>query len=442
MDDIFINIPRTYTAFAEWLFCILFILHTQKNYKGTLLYTLLVFFLGIFIGYQLLAGELPIILWIPGMVGAVILMFTFIYSVTKTTVKTAIYFTVFAFILAEFTASLEWQIYYFFLVNYDLISVFFEYIVLIIVYGIVFSVMYLLEKRYKMKSSIYDLRNNELITIIIIGTLAFAIGNLNFIDVNTPFTGRFPLEVFYIRSLVLFSGVIMLYTQREHRLATHSRLELAAVESVLEKQYEQYKINQELNEMINRRYHDFKHQINLIRNEHDEDKKNEYLNSLENDIKGYELQFNTGNDVLDTVLASKSQVILKNKINFTCVAEGESLSFLPVMDLVSLFGNALDNAIESVAQISEEEKRVIKLTIITKNQFVITKLENYYETPIIKGNNAFLTTKKDKKRHGYGLKSIKALVEKHSGELSIDTTNNWFKLVIMFPVNQQIIKEK
>ncbi|MFW6319230.1 MAG: GHKL domain-containing protein [Bacillota bacterium] len=435
MEDLFINIPRVYTGLAEWLFSLIFIIHASKRVKGLKLYMAIFLWLGIFVSYQLLAGILPLFLWIPGMIGAVLLIYAFIYSLARMRTKTAIYFTAFAFISAEFAASFEWQLYYFFLVNEMFTSVLFEGILLITVYGLIFLFMYVLEQRYKTRSAIQDLRNNELITIIVISVLVFAIGNLNFIDINTPFTGRFAAEIFYIRTLVLFSGVVLLYTQREHRLVTHSKIELAAVQSVLEKQYEQYRINQELNDVVNRRYHDLKHQIQLIRNEHNIDKKNQYLNALEQDIKEFELHYHTGNDVLDTVLSSKAQTIIKNDINFTCVAEGKALDFMSLLDLVSLFGNALDNAIESVVQIEDKDKRVIKLTIHKKETFLLVRLENYYETSLKKTDQGFLTTKKDKLTHGYGLKSIKAVVDKYQGELSIDTNNNWFKLFILIPLS-------
>lgn len=435
MEDLFINIPRVYTGLAEWLFSLIFIIHASKRVHGFKLYLAIFLWLGVFISYQLLAGILPLFLWIPGMIGAVLLIYAYIYSLAKMRPKTAIYFTAFAFISAEFAASFEWQLYYFFLVNEMFESVFFEAFMLNGVYGIIFLFMYILEKRYKTKSAIQDLRKNELVTIIVIAVLVFAVGNLNFIDINTPFTGRFAAEIFYIRTLVLFSGVVLLYTQREHRLVTHSKIELAAVQSILEKQYEQYRINQELNDLINRRYHDLKHQIQLIRNEHNIEKKNQYLNALEQDIKAFELQYHTGNDILDTVLSSKAQTILKNNINFTCVAEGKALDFMSLLDLVSLFGNALDNAIESVVQIKDKDKRVIKLTIHKKDTFLLIRFENYYETSLRQTEHGFLTTKKDTLTHGYGLKSIKAVVDKYDGELSIDTINNWFKLFILFPLN-------
>lgn len=67
-------------------------------------------------------------------------------------------------------------------------------------------------------------------------------------------------------------------------------------------------------------------------------------------------QNKTGNKVLDTVLTTKSLYCNKHGIIFTCVADGTLLDFMDVMDICSIFGNALDNAIECEMKIPEKEK--------------------------------------------------------------------------------------
>ena len=49
------------------------------------------------------------------------------------------------------------------------------------------------------------------------------------------------------------------------------------------------------------------------------------------------------------------------------------------MDLCSIFGNALDNAIESAEKLEDPEKRQIKVYVYAQNQFVIIRFENFYD---------------------------------------------------------------
>ena len=96
----------------------------------------------------------------------------------------------------------------------------------------------------------------------------------------------------------------------------------------------------------------------MLRSETSEEKAH-YLDAMEQEIRSYEAQNKTGNEVLDTILTSKSLYCQQHGITLTCVADGAALDFMDTMDLCSLFGNALDNAIESVEKLPDSEQRLI-----------------------------------------------------------------------------------
>lgn len=436
MNDVFINIPREYTAIAEWLFSLLFILILPKRIKGIKLYAWLALWLALFIIYQYVAGILPLYLWIPGMIGAVLMMLTFIYLTTNINFTTAVYFVIQAFIMAEFAASIEWQIYYFYLHTWGDILIL-QIIILVLVYGATFFILYLLEARYKKIIQKIVITKNDIYITFITGLLVFIISNLSFTGIQSPFTGRYVIEIFYIRSLVDFVGIILFYAQREHKRFTLSQMELLVTNNLLEKHYQQYTISQESIKIINQKYHDMKHQINLIKNEMDLKKRDEYIQKLEEGIKVYESQFKTGYDVLDTILQSKGFQCTEHHIHLNVVAEGELLKFMHIMDLVSVFGNMLDNAIESCKQIEELDKRLIHVMVYRQKNMVIIRCENYYEN-ILKYNNGILTTtKKDNINHGYGIRSITDIISQYEGTVRITTDHNWFKIICLMPIIQE-----
>ena len=45
---------------------------------------------------------------------------------------------------------------------------------------------------------------------------------------------------------------------------------------------------------------------------------------------------------------------MKNNIELTCVADGKKMDFIPAVDLYTILGNVVDNAIESVLLVSDE----------------------------------------------------------------------------------------
>jgi sensor histidine kinase regulating citrate/malate metabolism len=114
----------------------------------------------------------------------------------------------------------------------------------------------------------------------------------------------------------------------------------------------------------------------------------------------------------------------------------DGLSFIDDLDIWSLFGNAIDNAIE--AQEKEEEgKRLIRLNVNVKNSFTTIHVENYCTQKISFENGLPATSKNDKDFHGYGLKSISSIVEKYNGNALVRFKNHLFTLDIMIPIPEE-----
>jgi sensor histidine kinase regulating citrate/malate metabolism len=195
----------------------------------------------------------------------------------------------------------------------------------------------------------------------------------------------------------------------------------------------QYQQSKESIEIINFKYHDLKNQIIALKAEEDADKRNAYLIQMENEIKFYEAQNKTGNQVLDTVLTSKNIYCITKGITLTCVADGSLLNGMDVMDICTIFGNALDNAIEYVQQI-EEEKRLIHVSLFSQKGFLMIRFENYFEGELKLEGDLPTTTKMDTYNHGYGLKSIRYAVQKYNGVVNVAQKDNWFELKILMPL--------
>ena len=279
-----------------------------------------------------------------------------------------------------------------------------------------------------------DISRKDWLTALFIAIVVFAFSNLSFITKDTPFSGEYVQEIANIRSLVDIAGVAILYAHFVLCCKNKTRMELEAVQNVLENQYIQYKQSRESIELINYKYHDLKHQIEMLRKEQDPEKRNAFLNQMEDEIKQYELQNKTGNKVLDTVLTGKSMYCDKHGITLTSVVDGSLLDFMETMDICSIFGNALDNAIESVLAIPEKEKRLIHVTVAKQKSFILIRVENYFEGNLEYSKGELESTKKEKAFHGYGIKSIRYTVNKYDGAVDIDTENQWFNLKILIPM--------
>ena len=203
----------------------------------------------------------------------------------------------------------------------------------------------------------------------------------------------------------------------------------------LESQHQEYLQSKENIESLGRLAHDLKHQIAALRAEVDPEHAAAGFEQLEKSVQRYSAQQHTGNPVLDVILTTKERTCADRGISFTAVADGSLLSNMSSMDIASLFGNAIDNAIEATSKLADPEQRLIKLALFEQNSFTVVRIENYYDSRLKKDAEGNLRTTKrdDQHRHGFGVKSIRHIAQQYGGEVTIRTDDHWFVLTVLLP---------
>ncbi|NTV78420.1 MAG: sensor histidine kinase, partial [Clostridiales bacterium] len=277
----------------------------------------------------------------------------------------------------------------------------------------------------------------ELVFVVSVGVTVFFVSNLSFVYTNTPFSSQITKEIFNIRTLVDLSGLTILFAYHILRKEMQVKYDLDAMRNILQSQYILYRKSSESIDIVNRKYHDLKHQIAVLRAEEDSEKRMAFLDEMESEIKIYEAQNKTGNTVVDTILTGKSMTCQSNDIELTCVVDGKLLNFMHVMDICTILGNALDNAIECEIQIEEKEKRLIHMEVLSKKDFVVLRFENYFEGNLEFEDSIPSTTKANKQYHGYGIKSIQYTAKKYQGWVTINKRDNWFELNVVIPLQKE-----
>ncbi|MBU5482133.1 ATP-binding protein [Blautia sp. MSJ-19] len=372
-------------------------------------------------------------LFIPSMVVIVGLLLGYIYICNDFSLREAGFYCVKAFINGEFAASLCWQIYYYLTYTRGMHGKVWRWTELAIAYTVIFAVLTLIELNLKKDLEELHITRRELLVVIIIAASVFAMSNLSYLDQNGLFSGSFVTDIFIIRTLVDLSGIAVLYAYHIQVKEIQIRFEKDTLRNIMEMQYKNYQLSKENIDMVNQKYHDLKHQINLLKTQSYTGKSTSYLEKMEREIRVYETQNKTGNQILDAVLTNKAMLCQNKEIELKFIVDGEALSFMEDMDVSALFGNMLDNAIESAEKQQEKQKRLIWLYVTKEKQFVRIRTENYCDEKIQFKNGMPVTTKKDRRIHGYGMKSIKSTVEKYHGSVVAAQENNWFELKILLP---------
>lgn len=434
-----LDIPKIYTAFAEWLGVAAAVFIYRRNLrpgKKDILFAAAKIALCwvLLLRIQHFCEEADGLPWLLAMCAAVFTMILTLMFTLHIQFSGASYIGARVFIWAEFVASLEWQVYHFYtFARNHYRDALFGGIFCAVFYVICYAVFVFVES-CQLADTKESVVPPKTVTIEwLIAFLMFALSNLSYIVQTTPFSGSNAAEIFNIRTLVDIVGVVTLQAMHLQKIDAERKVENIAMKGILENQYLQYRESRDNIDLINRKYHDLKHQLRILREESDGGRREAYLDEIEEGIEKYEAEYKTGNTVLDTVLTGKYGQCLKHSITMTVIADGTLLQALSVMDLCTVFGNAIDNAVEYEKTVKDKEKRLIHLSVSEKNGFACILVENYYEGKAIPDGSFPETTKKDKEHHGYGLKSLKSTVERYGGYVNTSVRDIWFRLEMIIP---------
>ena len=100
-------------------------------------------------------------------------------------------------------------------------------------------------------------------------------------------------------------------------------------------------------------------------------------------------------------------------------------------DISVLFGNLLDNAYEAAKR---AEDKGIDVSLTGQGAYIRIRVQNTVEGPVLEINPELLTSKSDKKIHGYGTKNIQKIVRKYGGMLQYQEKEDLFICDILIPL--------
>lgn len=284
----------------------------------------------------------------------------------------------------------------------------------------------------------YLMNKRKLVFSLLVLLLFLLVSNYQFIFWLLGNNGETSQNmVLAFRVIVGVSCMLLLFLQNDMERVQEAQKELELLNQMWHRQQEQYKLSKENIDIINRKCHDLKHQMAALRAIRDKSEIDRQVSEMENAVMIYDSVIHTGNTALDVVLTEKGLLCEANQINMTCMVDGKLLNFVDTVDLYTMFGNALDNAIESVMQQQDRQKRVIQVASYVEQGMVLIRFRNYCDQPPELVDGLPRTSKEDENYHGFGLKSIRYAAEKNGGGMNIQTGSNFFTLQILLPLPQE-----
>lgn len=204
---------------------------------------------------------------------------------------------------------------------------------------------------------------------------------------------------------------------------------LAQLHEQLALKYQYYEEKAENEKKLHSLYHDMKEHILILQELKDEGERKEYAGKLLLDVEDAGPGFQTGNEMLDIILNDKKRIIKDEQIEFSILGDYRSLNFIDNKDMVTLFSNVLNNAIEACSSV--EGKRRISIKLFQRQQFFLWRFENTFEKNS-SDVKSLRTTKEDKKMHGWGMKNVDQCIRKYQGDCGHKIENSMFCLELFF----------
>lgn len=190
--------------------------------------------------------------------------------------------------------------------------------------------------------------------------------------------------------------------------------------------------------------HDMKHNLLMLQeyvSSKDYKKLEECLNEINHSLRQEQRSIWTQNKIWDLVLSYKKDEAEQKGINV--VIDSALVPSFPFDDRegCSLFGNLLDNAIEACEKMDSGEK-FICVKIEKQQQLLFLEIANSIKEEPQFGNGDPVTTKSQKSLHGYGLKSVKRIIDKYEGIISYQVKGRVFVVNLTFFDMGNEFKEK
>lgn len=300
-----------------------------------------------------------------------------------------------------------------------------SYVLMAAVYTAIYILAYFILIKPQKNENVYEGNNKRKIAIsFIIVVICIVMSRL-----TSDNAARDILSVIAESIYAILCSMLVLYIQFAISENDSMRLEMDSMAEILRIERKQFELSKETIDIINIKCHDMKHQIAALRT----NASDENIAEIERAIMIYDSTIKTGNDTLDVILTEKKLYCEDKNIQMICVADGKRISFINDVDIYSLFGNALSNAIESVSKIPDEQKRCISINVIDADNLLFIHVENFFEG-VLEFEDGLPVTQNDKNFHGFGIKSMERIVRKYGGEISAFTSGNKFNLDIVLPI--------
>lgn len=243
--------------------------------------------------------------------------------------------------------------------------------------------------------------------------------------------------------LLIMSNIVLFYLFNRIMELNFYRTKVAVSETMLKEQKIYYEKLTKQQEEIRSISHDMNNKL-LILNGYINDENFEaaynYIQDLQKEITDNKPVI-TGYSVLDMVLATKKELAAKQETTFDITFFIITELTIDIADVAIVIANCLDNALEATAKIAETGNRYILLDMKTKGNYLLIKVSNTVVEKVEISHNKIKTSKMDFLHHGFGLRNVEKIADKHDGSLRLECNENLFVASVMLRLDDSQLEQ-
>lgn len=299
------------------------------------------------------------------------------------------------------------------------------YVIAIAIRIVSLIIIYEVLKNFKYKIKANDCAVLSTVFMIGFAALMFSVYNVLNLSKIPHILIFFSLTIFILIFLIVFlySKNTMFLREQEQK----DKMQIAQ----LQQQFAYYQERLKDEEKVRFVYHDMKNHLLVLQRQINSPETAEMVEKLQSQVAMYGDYEHTGNDILDIILKEKSETAREKHIALSVTADLNGVDFIEPLDVSTIFGNGLDNAIEASEKLPEEQRAILVKAGRVQNFFSVlienSCLQNREYTKQ-------RTTKSDDFLHGFGISNMRKAAEKYDGQLTIKCENEKFTLKILIPI--------
>lgn len=238
-----------------------------------------------------------------------------------------------------------------------------------------------------------------------------------------------------VMTLMCSAALALMFSVSLERLlnAENEKRRALARQMEVERQQQQYVLRKHDIEAVRQQYHDMKNLLLYLEKSPSRENIHAHVGKILDSIQPFESVLDTGNDAVDILLGEKMEICRRQGILCTAMVDGACLGFIDQLDLVTILGNAMDNAVEACLKVQDVARRTIQVRTSTAPGFVVLHIHNSCSESILVQGELPRTSKSNAENHGYGLRNIRRTVEKYHGEMHCEAQQGEFELTLLFP---------